>query len=103
MQTGQLKAVPGAPTPTWGSAGPMALTSDGSFFYVANSTEGTLNVFAVSAGGTLAPVAGSPFSIDTGAEATNPRRLPSYSISNNRLTDSGLVSPVYSRKLVKTK
>lgn len=67
-QTGQLTAVPGTPTSTGGSAGPMAITSDGHFLYVANETEGTLSIFAVSTTGTLAPVAGSPFTIDNGAQ-----------------------------------
>lgn len=67
-QTGSLTPVPGTPTSAGGSAGPMAITSDGHFLYAANSTEGTLNIFAVSTTGTLTPVAGSPFTIDNGAQ-----------------------------------
>lgn len=66
-QTGQLTPVKGTPTSAGGSAGPMALTSDGSFLYIANSTENTLSIFMVSTSGTLAPVAGSPFTLANGA------------------------------------
>jgi 6-phosphogluconolactonase (cycloisomerase 2 family) len=67
-QTGQLTAVPGTPVSASGSGGPMAITSDGKFLYVANQTEGTVSVFAVSAVGSLAPVAGAPFPVDILAE-----------------------------------
>lgn len=66
--TGQLLAVPGTPLSTAGSAGPMALTSDGRFLYVANQNEGTVIVFSVGPGGVLSVVSGSPFAIDKGAE-----------------------------------
>jgi 6-phosphogluconolactonase len=68
VQTGELKAVPGTPTSTGGSAGPMAITADGKFLYVANQNEGTVMVFAVAASGALTPVSGSPFAIDRGAQ-----------------------------------
>ena len=67
-QTGRLTAVAGTPISASGSAGPMAITSDGKFLYVANQTEGTVSVFAVSMMGSLAPVAGAPFPIDTLAQ-----------------------------------
>jgi 6-phosphogluconolactonase (cycloisomerase 2 family) len=67
-RTGQLTAVAGTPISASGSGGPMAITRDGKFLYVANQTEGTVSVFAISAAGNLAPVAGAPFPIDTLAE-----------------------------------
>src|SRR5262249_7399976 len=66
--TGELPAVPGTPLSTAGSGGPMALTSDGRFLYVANQNEGTVMVFSVGTGGALSVVSGSPFAIDKGAE-----------------------------------
>ncbi|HET9283221.1 MAG TPA: beta-propeller fold lactonase family protein [Candidatus Angelobacter sp.] len=66
--TGQLVAS-GAPISTGGSAGPVAVSNDGKFLYVANSNEGTVAVFAVGAGGALSMVSGSPFAIDPGAES----------------------------------
>lgn len=68
VSTGQLLVVFGTPTSTGGSAGPMAVTADSKFLYVANQLQGTVNVFAVGSGGTLTPVGGSPFTIDTGAQ-----------------------------------
>ena len=65
--TGALTGV-GAPLGTGGSAGPVAVTNDHKFLYVANQTEGTMAVFAVGSSGALTPVAGSPFAIDTGAQ-----------------------------------
>jgi 6-phosphogluconolactonase (cycloisomerase 2 family) len=62
-QNGQLTAI-GAPLSTGGSGGSSALTSDGKFLYVANTTEGTVAIFSVSNSGTLTPV-GATFS--TGA------------------------------------
>jgi 6-phosphogluconolactonase (cycloisomerase 2 family) len=62
-QSGQLTAI-GAPLSTGGSGGSSALTSDGKFLYVANTTEGTVAIFSVSNSGTLTPV-GATFS--TGA------------------------------------
>ncbi len=68
-QTGELTVVSGTPTSTAGSAGPMAITADGKFLYVANQNEGTVMVFAVAASGVLTPLSGSPFAIDQGAQA----------------------------------
>ena len=69
VSTGQLLVVPGTPTSTSGTAGPMATTSDGKFLYVANQTQGTVAVFSIAANGALTPVTGSPFAVDTGAQA----------------------------------
>lgn len=66
--TGQLVAA-GSPLSTGGSAGPIAVSSDGKFLYVANGNEGTVAVFAIGAGGALSLVSGSPFAIDPGAES----------------------------------
>lgn len=66
--TGQLLVVPGTPTSTIGSAGPMAASADGRFLYIANQAQGTVAVFSIGATGALTLVSGSPFPIDTGAQ-----------------------------------
>jgi 6-phosphogluconolactonase len=66
--TGQPLVVPGATTSTAGSAGPMAVSADGKFLYVANQLEGTVAVFAVGSNGSLTPMSGSNFTIDSGAQ-----------------------------------
>lgn len=66
--TGQLVAA-GAPLSTGGSAGPIAVSADGKFLYVANENEGTVAVFAIGTGGALSLASGSPFAIDPGAES----------------------------------
>ncbi|HKF21114.1 MAG TPA: beta-propeller fold lactonase family protein [Candidatus Angelobacter sp.] len=71
-ETGELRAVPGTPTSTAGSAGPIAVTADGKFLYVANQKEGTVMVFAIAANGALTPMNGSPFAIDQGAQNLAP-------------------------------
>lgn len=58
---GQLTIVPGTPTSTGGSAGPLAVTVDGKFLYVANQQQGNVAVFSISSTGALTPVTGSPF------------------------------------------
>jgi 6-phosphogluconolactonase (cycloisomerase 2 family) len=63
-QNGQLSIVPGTPTSAGGSGGPMAVTADGKFLYVANQQQGNVEVFAISSTGMLTPVTGSPFSTD---------------------------------------
>lgn len=68
QQSGQLTSVPGTPVSTSGSAGPMAVSADGKFLYIANQTEGTLSIFAIASSGGLTPVSGSPFTIDNGAQ-----------------------------------
>src|SRR5215510_1558324 len=65
--SGQLTAA-GAPMATAGSAGPLAISTDGKFLYVANQKEGTLAVFSVSSSGMLTPVTGSPFTLDNGPQ-----------------------------------
>jgi 6-phosphogluconolactonase (cycloisomerase 2 family) len=62
-------AVPGTPLSSGGSAGPVAISSDGLFLYVANQNEGTVAVFAVGTNGALSLVRGSPFAVDTGVQA----------------------------------
>lgn len=66
QSSGQLTAS-GAPVPAGGSAGPMAVSHDGRFLYVANETQGNVAVFNVGPSGTLTAVAGSPFTTDGGA------------------------------------
>jgi len=66
--TGQLLVVPGTTVSTGGSAGPMAVSADNKFLYVANQLQGTVNVYAVGSGGSLALAPGSPFTIDIGAQ-----------------------------------
>jgi DNA-binding beta-propeller fold protein YncE len=66
--TGQLLTVPGTTTSTAGSAGPMAVSADDKFLYVANQTEGTVAVFAIGSNGSLTPVTGTNFTIDNSAQ-----------------------------------
>src|ERR1051326_9086132 len=67
--TGQLSAVPGSPFAT--GARPTGITVDpaGKFVFVANQSANSISVFNISANGSLAPVAGSPFT------ASNPYGL----------------------------
>jgi 6-phosphogluconolactonase (cycloisomerase 2 family) len=66
--SGQPAVVPGTPTSTAGSAGPMAATGDGRFLYVANQNQGTVAVFSVAGNGALSLVTGSPFTVDSGVQ-----------------------------------
>jgi 6-phosphogluconolactonase (cycloisomerase 2 family) len=66
--SGQLVVVPGTPTSTAGSAGPMATTGDGRFLYIANQNQGTVAVFSVADNGALSLVTGSPFAVDSGVQ-----------------------------------
>src|SRR6185437_2137467 len=62
-------AVVQSPIPTGGSApgvaGQLAVSPDGKLLYVLN--QGSIGIFNVSATGTLAPVAGSPFATQSAA------------------------------------
>lgn len=64
-QTGQLSIVTGTPISTGGSAGPLAITADGRFLFVANQQQGNVAVFSISASGMLTPVTGSPFTTNS--------------------------------------
>jgi len=59
--TGQLAAVPGSPFAT--GARPTGITVDpaGRFVFVANQAADSISVFSIGVNGSLAPVAGSPF------------------------------------------
>lgn len=63
---GQLMSAT-TPMSTGGSGGPIAVSADNAFLYVANSMQGTIAVFSIGSSGALTPVAGSPFSTDTAA------------------------------------
>lgn len=47
-----------------GSGGPLIISPDSQFIYVANVNEGTVSVFNIGSGGVLTPVPGSPFTVD---------------------------------------
>ena len=66
QNSGQLTSAR-APLSAGGSAGPMAVSTDGRFLYVANETQGNVAVFNVGSGGALSAVGGSPFTTDGGA------------------------------------
>lgn len=66
QSTGQL-TLTGPAVPTQGSGGPLAVSADSRFVYVANVHEGTVAVFSIAPGGEVAPIAGSPFRADTEA------------------------------------
>lgn len=57
-----------SPSRVGGSGGPMAVSTDSSLLFVA-SPEGRLDIFHIGANGFLTPIAGSPFVINTQAEA----------------------------------
>lgn len=67
---GQLSLV--RTSPTAGSAGPLAVSSDSSLLFAANTAEGTLSILHIATDGTLMPITGSPFSIDTQAQTIVP-------------------------------
>lgn len=64
--TGQL-SLAGPPIATGGSGGPMTVSADSRFVYVANTTESTVEVFNIGPAGVLAPTLGSPFTTDSQA------------------------------------
>lgn len=61
--TGQL-TLTGPPIPTGGSGGPMTVSADSRFIYVANTNESNVQVFNIGPAGVLAPTLGSPFAVD---------------------------------------
>ncbi|HKW76975.1 MAG TPA: beta-propeller fold lactonase family protein [Terriglobales bacterium] len=61
--TGQL-TLAAPPIPTGGSGGPMTISADSRFIYVANTNESTVEVFNIGPAGVLAPTLGSPFAVD---------------------------------------
>ena len=67
--TGQLSAVPGSPFATGARPTGIAIDPAGKFVFVANQSANSISVFNISANGSLAPVAGSPFT------ASNPYGL----------------------------
>lgn len=67
---GQLSLV--ATSSSAGSAGPLAVSSDSSILFAADTAQGTLSAFRIGANGMLMPITGSPFKIDTQAETIMP-------------------------------
>lgn len=65
--TGQLTAT-GAPLSTGGSGGPMVVTADSRFLYLANSAQSNVVVYSIGSNGALTPVA-APFATDAQAES----------------------------------
>jgi 6-phosphogluconolactonase (cycloisomerase 2 family) len=63
---GQLMSAT-TPMSTGGSGGPIAVSADSAFLYVANSMQGTVAVFSIATNGALTLMAGSPFSTDVAA------------------------------------
>ena len=61
--TGQLTTAI-SPVTTGGSAGPMAVSSDTRFLYVANPVQGTVAVYLIGPNGGLVLQSGSPFTTD---------------------------------------
>ena len=59
--TGMLSPVPGSPFGTGTRPTGVAVDPGGRFVFVANQAAGSIAVFSIGPGGTLAPVAGSPF------------------------------------------
>jgi 6-phosphogluconolactonase (cycloisomerase 2 family) len=63
---GQLMSAT-TPMSTGGSGGPIAVSADNAFLYVANSMQGTVAVFSIATNGALTLMAGSPFPTDVAA------------------------------------
>ena len=63
---GQLMSAT-TPMSTGGSGGPIAVSADNAFLYVANSMQGTVAVFSIGTNGALTLMAGSPFPTDVSA------------------------------------
>jgi 6-phosphogluconolactonase len=64
---GILTEIAGSPFPTAANPQSMAVSPTAGFLYVGNGALGTISGFAIAANGTLAAVAGSPFSAGAGA------------------------------------
>jgi 6-phosphogluconolactonase (cycloisomerase 2 family) len=64
---GQL-SLAGAAVPTGGSGGPMAVSADGGFLYVANSAQSNVVVYNIGSNGALTPAA-TPFPTDAQAQS----------------------------------
>jgi 6-phosphogluconolactonase (cycloisomerase 2 family) len=66
--TGALTALPGSPFATGAGMEIAGVTVDpsGKFLFVANFGSSSVSAFTISASGALAPVAGSPFPVDSG-------------------------------------
>ncbi len=62
---GLLTQIAGSPFPTAANPQSMAVSPTAGFLYVGNGALGTISGFAIATNGTLAPVAGSPFSAGT--------------------------------------
>lgn len=60
--TGMLTAISGSPFATGARPTAVAVDSAGRFVFVANQAAGSISVFSIVPGGSVAPVAGSPFS-----------------------------------------
>jgi YVTN family beta-propeller protein len=60
--SGMLTAVSGSPFPTGARPTAVAVDPMGRFVFVANQAAGNISVFSIGTGGSLTPVAGSPFS-----------------------------------------
>jgi 6-phosphogluconolactonase (cycloisomerase 2 family) len=64
---GLLTQIAGSPFPTAVNPQTMVVSQSAGFLYVGNGAAGTISGFAIAADGTLAQVAGSPFSAGAGA------------------------------------
>jgi 6-phosphogluconolactonase (cycloisomerase 2 family) len=64
--TGQL-TLAAPPIATGGSGGPMTISADSRFIYVANTNESNVEVFNIGPAGVLVPSLGSPFTVDSQA------------------------------------
>ena len=62
---GLLTQIAGSPFPTAANPQSMAVSPSAGFLYVGNGVLGTISGFAIASDGSLAPVAGSPFSAGT--------------------------------------
>jgi DNA-binding beta-propeller fold protein YncE len=100
--TGGLKAMPGSPFATGGSAPTsVAIDASGKFLYITNLLSNTISAFSIGSNGGLVAVSGSPFPAGTGpisvaaapsGEAIYVANQGANSISKFALSASGVPS-----------
>jgi 6-phosphogluconolactonase len=99
--TGALTALAGSPFLTGGSS-PVGLAVDpfNNFLFVTNDGSNTVSVFSIDSGGSLSPVAGSPFpgGADLYSAAVHPSGhflyIGSGNVSGYAINSAGYLTPI---------
>jgi 6-phosphogluconolactonase len=77
---------PGIPTQTPGPANSLGITSDGSFLYLSDPNNNALDSFTLNPmDGTFAPVAGSPFALNSSSGSPAGISVTGYSVTKTYL------------------